>query len=101
DPADAVHYIESIALGSTKPGQAIDRLKTIIGGLPRTAVIESTRNYLYVEFTSQLLGYVDDVEFLVDGKTKSVQVRSASRLGQSDLGVNRKRIEQIRKAFAA
>ncbi len=47
-----------------------------------------------MEFKSQLMGYVDDVEFYFDGK--AIQVRSASRLGKSDLGVNRKRIEDIR-----
>ncbi|MEB3163593.1 MAG: DUF1499 domain-containing protein, partial [Prochlorothrix sp.] len=100
DPADGVHYIAPIALGSTKPGQAIAKLKTIIESLPRTAIIEANGSYLYAEFTSQLLGYVDDVEFYVDGKAKVVQVRSASRLGQSDLGVNRQRIEQIRSKFS-
>lgn len=100
DPADGIHYIAPIALGSTKPAQAIAKLKTIIESLPRTAIIEANGSYLYAEFTSQLLGYVDDVEFYVDGKAKVVQVRSASRLGQSDLGVNRQRIEQIRSKFS-
>ena len=100
DPADGVHYIAPIALGGTKPGQAIAKLKTIIESLHRTAILEANGSYLYAEFTSQLLGYVDDVEFYVDGKAKVVQVRSASRLGQSDLGVNRQRIEQIRSKFS-
>jgi len=50
-------------------------------------------------FTSRVLGFVDDVEFYCDGLV--IQVRSASRLGYSDLGVNRKRVEEIRRAFAA
>ena len=53
--------------------------------------------YLYAEFATPLMGFVDDVEFYCDGKV--IQVRSASRLGYSDLGVNRKRIEEIRAAF--
>lgn len=101
DPADKVHYIAPLALGTTKPKQAIAKLKTIIESLPRTAIIESSGSYLYAEFTSQLMGYVDDVEFYVDGKTKAVQVRSASRLGKSDLGANRQRIEKIRAKFSA
>jgi len=52
-----------------------------------------------VEFSTPLMGFVDDVEFYCDGK--AIQVRSASRLGYSDLGVNRKRIEAIRAAFRA
>jgi uncharacterized protein (DUF1499 family) len=47
-----------------------------------------------------LMGFVDDVEFYVDPAEKVVQVRSASRLGESDLGVNRKRIEAIRSKFS-
>ena len=99
DPRDAVHYIAPLALNRIKAGAAIAQLQAIIAALPRTTVIEASKTYLYVEFTSQLLGYVDDVEFFVDNKAKAVQVRSASRLGQSDLGVNRKRIETIRRQF--
>ena len=51
-------------------------------------------NYLYAEFRSKLLGYVDDVEFFHDGAV--IQVRSASRLGRRDFGVNRKRVEDLR-----
>jgi uncharacterized protein (DUF1499 family) len=71
-------------------------LKTVIQSLERTKIITETENYLYAEFTSKLMGYVDDVEFLLDDGAKVIHVRSASRLGQSDLGVNRKRIETIR-----
>ncbi len=69
-------------------------VKKVVESLERTTIIEEKKDYLYVEFKSQLMGYVDDVEFYFDGK--AIQVRSASRLGKSDLGVNRKRIEDIR-----
>ncbi|MBD0265996.1 MAG: DUF1499 domain-containing protein, partial [Tolypothrix sp. Co-bin9] len=59
-----------------------------------------SNDYLYAEFKSALMGFVDDVEFYLDPKAKVIQVRSASRLGQSDLGVNRKRIETIRAKLA-
>ena len=49
--------------------------------MPRTAIIESTDNYLYAEFTSKLMGFVDDVEFYLDPAESVIQVRSASRLG--------------------
>ena len=52
--------------------------------------------YLYAEFTSRLMRYVDDVEFLEDSTAGVIHVRSASRLGYTDLGANRKRIENIR-----
>jgi uncharacterized protein (DUF1499 family) len=71
-------------------------LKTVIQNQERTKIITETENYLYAEFTSKLMGFVDDVEFLLDDSAKVIHVRSASRLGKSDLGVNRQRIETIR-----
>jgi uncharacterized protein (DUF1499 family) len=71
-------------------------LKTVIQNLERAKIITETENYLYAEFTSAFWGFVDDVEFLVDESAKVIHVRSASRLGTSDLGANRKRIETIR-----
>jgi uncharacterized protein (DUF1499 family) len=76
---------------------AMQKLAGIVAALPRTQVIQRRADYLYVEFSTPLMGFVDDVEFYCDGK--AIQVRSASRLGYSDLGVNRKRIEAIRAAF--
>lgn len=75
---------------------AMEKLAGVVAAIPRTQVMQSRSDYLYVEFATPL-GFVDDVEFYCDGK--AIQVRSASRLGYSDLGVNRKRIEAIRAAF--
>ncbi|MDX2232516.1 MAG: DUF1499 domain-containing protein [Leptolyngbyaceae cyanobacterium bins.349] len=79
--------------------EAMQRLKTIITGLPRTQIVQATDTYLYAEFTSKLMGFVDDVEFYLDPEAQVIQVRSASRLGESDLGVNRQRIEAIANQF--
>ena len=98
EPADTIHYIEPLTCTFT-PQEALAKLKTIIQSLPRTTIINETDNYLYAEFKSALMGYVDDVEFYIEPDTQKIQVRSASRLGQSDLGVNRKRIEIIREKF--
>jgi len=95
---DAQSKIEPLAYSST-PAQAMAKLKTVIEDMERTNIITETDNYLYAEFTSKLMGFVDDVEFLLDDSAKVIHVRSASRLGQSDLGVNRKRIEAIREKF--
>lgn len=76
--------------------EAMTRLQSIIRSLPRTAVVTRTGTYLHVEFTSFLFRFVDDVEFLVDDEAKVIHVRSASRVGTSDLGVNGQRIERIR-----
>lgn len=92
---DAGHKIEPFTYSST-PNQAIADLKKVIQSLEKTKIISETDNYLYAEFTSKLMGFVDDVEFYLDESSKTIHVRSASRLGESDLGVNRKRIETIR-----
>ncbi|KGF71525.1 hypothetical protein DO97_17795 [Neosynechococcus sphagnicola sy1] len=92
---DAAHAIAPLGYRST-PEQAMAHLKQVVQSLPRNRIVTVTRNYLYVEFTSALMGFVDDVEFYLEESTKVIQVRSASRLGKSDLGVNRQRIETIR-----
>lgn len=78
------------------PATSIAEIKKVVESMERTNIIEETDNYLYAEFKSKLMGYVDDVEFYLDPEANAVQVRSASRLGKSDLGVNRKRVEEIR-----
>jgi uncharacterized protein (DUF1499 family) len=95
---DASHSIAPIACKSTNT--AIATLKSIIQAMARTAIIHESNDYLYAEFTSALMGYVDDVEFYINEGTSVINVRSASRLGKSDLGVNRKRVEAIRAKFA-
>ncbi len=76
---------------------AFSELKSVIEKQERVKIISSTDTYLNAEFTSKLMGYVDDVEFYFEDSTKTVHVRSASRLGKSDMNVNRKRIEMIRE----
>lgn len=97
---DKEHAIDPITYSGSQ-ADALTRLKTIVAAQPRTAVIKERDDYLYVEFSSRLMGFVDDVEFYFDPAAPVIQVRSASRLGESDLGVNRKRVETIRAAFAA
>ena len=92
---DAGHKIEPLTYKST-PEVAFTQLKQAIESQPRTKIITQSPNYLYAEFTSAIMKFVDDVEFYLDEDAKVIHVRSASRLGQSDLGVNRKRIETIR-----
>jgi uncharacterized protein (DUF1499 family) len=78
---------------------ALARLKAVLAAQPRTTVVSADGNYLHAECVSFLFRFVDDAEFLVDHDAKVIQFRSASRVGRSDLGVNRKRMEDIRKAF--
>ena len=73
-----------------------DALKDIVRSLPRTRLVEEDETYLHYEFTSLIIRFVDDVEFLFDDETKTIHFRSASRTGHSDFGVNRKRMEHLR-----
>ena len=84
----------------TEKEAAFRRLKKVIGSFKRTTIVAETDNYLHVEFRSAIMGFIDDVEFYFP-EEKLIHVRSASRVGYSDLGVNRKRVEQIRERFVA
>ena len=78
----------------------IAKLAQIVEALPGAKIVERRDDYLYAQFTTALMRFVDDVEFWVDPAAHVVQVRSASRVGHGDLGVNRARIEQIRERLA-
>lgn len=71
-------------------------VKEIISKDPQATIIKSTEQYLHAEFRSKVFSFVDDFECLIDETTNVVHVRSASRVGYGDLGVNRKRVERIR-----
>lgn len=90
------HRIEPLSLKGDAAAE-MQRLKDLILSMPRTELIREEDNYLYFEFTTGLMRYVDDVEFYCDGQ--NIHMRSASRLGYSDLGANRKRLESVRRAF--
>jgi uncharacterized protein (DUF1499 family) len=95
---DSSHQIDPLSYS----GSATDTLKRLVQVVqeqPGAKIVATGDRYLYAEFTSALMGFVDDVEFYLDNAAHVVHVRSASRLGESDLGVNRKRIETIRAKF--
>jgi uncharacterized protein (DUF1499 family) len=83
------------------PQAAFRRLRAIVGAMPGARIVEEQPDYLYAEFETRWLKFVDDVEFLLDEPHGAIQVRSASRLGRRDFGVNRARIEAIRATLAA
>ena len=72
------------------------KIKAIVEGMEGAKVMKSEPGYLYAQFTTLLMKYVDDVEFWFDPAANVIHVRSASRVGRGDLGVNRKRIEAVR-----
>ena len=75
------------------------RLQEVIEGMARTKILTTTPNYLHAEFKIAVFGFVDDVECVLEPESGTIQIRSASRVGHSDLGVNRRRVEKIRAAF--
>lgn len=77
------------------------RLRTVIAAMPGARIVEARPDYLYVQFETRWLRFVDDAEFWAAPAEGVIHVRSASRLGRNDYGVNRERIEQIRAALAA
>ena len=74
----------------------LNQVQQILVAMDGANIVEQSNNYLYAEFTSSLMGYIDDVEFLYDAASNTTQVRSASRVGYSDMGANRSRVEAIR-----
>jgi uncharacterized protein (DUF1499 family) len=98
--AEDDHAIEPIHFDGD-PDQAWALLHQVLAEQPRTRIIREEDEYLHAECTSALFRFTDDVEFLLDREERVIHFRSASRAGRSDLGVNRKRMEEIRKAFAA
>jgi len=79
----------------------LDRIASIIEAMEGGRIVTREPGYIYAQFTTRIMKYVDDVEFWFDPSAEVIQVRSASRLGSSDLGVNRKRIEFIRQRLGS
>ena len=94
---DERHKIDPLQFTFT-PVEAMTKLKKVVKGMKRTTVVRESTNYLHAEFRT-FLGFVDDVEFYIDEGQKVIHLRSASRVGYWDLGVNRKRIESICEEF--
>lgn len=96
---DEEHGIAPIEYSSDREA-ARELLLKVLTVVPRTEVLEQTDDYIRFESTSRLLGFVDDGEFYLPEDEAVIHMRSASRMGESDLGVNRRRLEQIRLAMA-
>lgn len=75
--------------------RAIEALQRVVQGQPRATIVTTGDNYLHAEFRSLLFRFPDDVEFFVDEQQGLIHFRSASRVGYSDMGVNRQRMEKI------
>jgi len=100
DPADRGHYIEAISVAGP-PEAAMAALQRVVAAAPGARIVRATPEYLYAEFRSRIMRFVDDVEFALDAARGVIHVRSASRVGVRDFGVNRARVEALRGALAA
>ena len=94
DPADREHFIEAIAFD----GSFAD-IHAVVAAMPGATLIQADAKYLYAEFRTPLLRFVDDLELVHAGGV--LHVRSASRLGRRDFGLNRKRVEALRALIRA
>ena len=81
--------------------EAREKLISVINSMKRSEIVTAENNYLHATFKSFLFRFVDDVEFSFDDERKIIDVRSASRTGYSDFGVNRRRVGEIRRRFMA
>ena len=95
DAADAEHYIAPIPFKGDVPA-AMAAVRKAVEGMTDATVIRQDGGYLYAEYRTKLMRFVDDVEFFYDDKAGLIHVRSASRLGRRDMGVNRARVEALR-----
>jgi uncharacterized protein (DUF1499 family) len=96
DAADREHYIAPIPFRGR-----MEELRRAVESMPRATVISANANYLYAEYRTPIVRYVDDLELYYEESAGLVQVRSASRLGRRDFGVNRKRVEALRALIQA
>jgi uncharacterized protein (DUF1499 family) len=94
DKTDKEHYIAPYDIKGDDLA-AWKSLKRSVQATEDAKMINSTHNYVYAQYTSSLFHFVDDVEFMLDTSGNKIQLRSASRIGYSDLGVNRKRLEDL------
>lgn len=99
-PGDTAHYVAPIAFRGSA-ADALAAVRRAVESMQRARVVRSEANYLYAEFRSKLMGFVDDVEFVYDESAGAIHVRSASRLGRRDFGVNRARVEALRAAIGS
>lgn len=101
DAHDQEHYIAPLAIPlSLSPEAALDAFEALLRAGPRTQVHERQPRYLRASARTPLFQFVDDIEARVDPQTRLLHVRSASRLGYSDLGTNRRRVSGWLRSLA-
>lgn len=100
DETDAAHAVPPF-VPAVPMAEAWAAVRHTVARLPRTRIVREHAGYLHAECRSAVFRFVDDLEFEVRPESATIAVRSASRLGWSDLGVNRRRVERLRARLAA
>ncbi len=97
-PDDASHYMEAFSFkGSLADAQ--NRIRALIRSIPKAVIVDERGPYIHATFTSGFFKFVDDVEFLIKPEESRIHFRSASRLGRSDLGANKRRMQKLKEHF--
>lgn len=97
---DRVHAVAAFDL-AVASAEAWEAVYEAVAAMPRTTVITRDASYLHAECASRVFGFVDDLELHLRSDDAQIDIRSASRLGRGDLGVNRRRVERLRRALRA
>jgi uncharacterized protein (DUF1499 family) len=101
DPSDSTHWVPPFLLATDPDAAWAAARSAVTTALPRTEIVTESPGYLHAECTSGWMGFVDDLELQLRASDGVIAVRSASRLGYGDFGVNRKRVEELRGALTA
>ena len=99
-PCPSPSHCARADLTVSDPAQALASLVEVRHTMPRVEVVEATERYVHATASSRLFGFVDDLELYAAPREGIVQMRSVSRLGESDLGVNRRRLMQLQQTYA-
>lgn len=100
DPGDSLHYLPPVPL-TAPAAEAQQRIRELLAGEPRVELLRDEPGYIHAVFRSATMAFPDDVELYLDEAAGLIHFRSASRLGQGDLGVNRRRMEDLSARLAA
>ena len=95
---DSAHHIKPITYAVTKT-EAKRMILDILHSTPRTKIVVDEENFIHAEISSSLFGFIDDIQFFLDEKEKTIHIHSSSRSGYWDLGKNRSRLEEMRSRF--
>lgn len=97
--SDDAHAIEPLPIGTADPATAFEHARQCVEAVARVALVEAAPGYARYECSTAVFRFTDDIELLLDEAAGVIHIRSASRVGYSDLGVNRRRVAEIRERY--